>query len=611
MTSVRVRVKKEGLSDTSEAGPLRALEGVSQEAQKEELGGFAEQAPSVIPRLAMGGKKHRTALQRTSLEAGSCQLARDGNIAREDGMTRRMRRAGLMRIAGTASAVTFLILGGATAALGQAEAEPRTLSYMVDLNDRTDDQFHVHMLVSGLGPDNAILQFASTAPGTYQVMDIGRYVRDLHAFASDGTEVPVEQVSTNQWRLEDPAGVAEIRYSIAETWDTPVDEHPVYPMAGTSIEEDHVLINAHAVFAFPTGMQDAPIELRLEYPAEWKIGTALDTNADGTYLADDYDHFVDSPILLGRLSYASTEVTGVPVEIYTYSVTDRIESAQLLEAMDLILQASGEFLGELPVDRYTFLFHFEGQNPSAGAWEHSYSSEYVLPEGNLSERYGNMISDIAAHEFFHVVTPLHIHSEIIENFNFETPVPSEHVWLYEGVTEWASDAMQLRAGLKDPDRYLADQVQKIRSDEGFFDQDFSLSQLALTSYTAEGQSQYPNIYQRGAIVGSLLDLRLLKLSDGEYGLQELLLDLAERYGKSRPFPEDEFFDIVTEMTYPEIGEFFEAYVRGTEPLPLDEYFGWIGIALERREDGRAVRFVIDPEPSAEQRTLRDAWVSNP
>jgi len=523
-------------------------------------------------------------------------------------MRRWMQRPAVLGMAGAAA---LLILGHATEGLGQVTGETGVLSYAVDLNDRADDLFHVRMFVAGLGPDNAVLQFASTAPGTYQVMDIGRYVRDLHAFSSSGEEIPTEHTSTNQWRLEDPAAVAEIRYSIAETWDTAVDEHPIYPMCGTSIEDDHVLLNPHAVFPFPSGMQDAPIELRLEYPAGWQIGTPLHSDADGTFLADDYDQFVDSPILLGHLTHASTEVTGVPVEIYTYSVTGRIQSEQLLGAMDMVLQAAGEFLGELPVDRYTFLFHFEGQNPSAGAWEHSYSSEYVLPENDFSERYGRMISDIAAHEFFHVVTPLHIHSEIIENFNFETPVPSEHLWLYEGITEWASDAMQLRAGLKDPDRYLADQVQKIRSDEGFFDRDYSLSKLALTSYTPEGQAQYPNIYQRGAVVGDLLDLRLLKLSNGEYGLQQLLLDLEQRYGTSRPFPEADFFDIVTEMTYPEIGQFFEDYVRGTKPLPIDEYYGWIGVRLERREDGRAVRFVVDPEPSPEQRKLRDAWVSNP
>ena len=196
-------------------------------------------------------------------------------------MSGRVGRPGLTMIA-AAVMTALLTLGGATSALGQTGDGPATLSYEVDLNDRADDLFHVRMLVSDLGPDNAVLQFASTAPGTYQVMDIGRYVRKLDAFTASGTAVPVEQISTNQWRLSDPAAVAEIRYSIAETWDTPVDEHQVYPMAGTSIEEDHVLINAHAVFPFPEGMQDAPVELRLEYPTEWKIGTPLDAEEDGT-----------------------------------------------------------------------------------------------------------------------------------------------------------------------------------------------------------------------------------------------------------------------------------------------------------------------------------------
>ena len=196
-------------------------------------------------------------------------------------MPGRMRWVGLKWIVTATTAAALLVLGGTATARGQTADDEFALTYSVDLNDRADDLFHVRMLVSGLGPDNAILQFASTAPGTYQVMDIGRYVSELAAFGSDGAELGVEQISVNQWQLEDPAAVSEIRYSIAETWDTPVDEHPVYPMAGTSIEDDHVLINAHAVFPFPTGMQDAPIELRLEYPAEWEIGTPLDANDEG------------------------------------------------------------------------------------------------------------------------------------------------------------------------------------------------------------------------------------------------------------------------------------------------------------------------------------------
>ncbi len=59
-----------------------------------------------------------------------------------------------------------------------------------------------------------------------------------------------------------------------------------------------------------------------------------------------------------------------------------------------------------------------------------------------------------AHEFLHILTPLNLHSEIIQPFNFEVPTSSEHIWLYEGVTEWASDIMQMRGGLIGTDEYL-------------------------------------------------------------------------------------------------------------------------------------------------------------
>ena len=82
------------------------------------------------------------------------------------------------------------------------------------------------------------------------------------------------QVSVNQWRLGDPARVRTIRYSVTETWDSPLD-HPIYKMCGTSIETDQVLINPHAVIGYPEGLQAAPVRLRLAYPAAWRVGTAL------------------------------------------------------------------------------------------------------------------------------------------------------------------------------------------------------------------------------------------------------------------------------------------------------------------------------------------------
>ena len=488
----------------------------------------------------------------------------------------------------------------------EARAAPPALTYRVDLTQRADDQFRVTLAVSGLTAANAIYQFASTAPGTYQVMDIGRYVREFEALDAGGKPVPTERVSVNQWRLSDPARVRTIRYRMAETWDTPVTEHQVYLMCGTSLEADHALINPHAVIGYPAGMQATPVHLRLTYPRDWKIGTSLARDRAGEYVAANYDELVDSPILLGRLSEAHTTVTGVPVAIYTYSKTGQITSSQLLGAMNGMLQAAGHFLGKLPVDRYTFLYHFEDKG--AGAWEHSFSSEYVLPESPYTDSVGRQVTDIAAHEFFHVVTPLNIHSEIIERFNFVTPVPSRHLWLYEGTTEWAAHAMQLRAGLVTPEEYLETQIRKMRIDRQAFDSTWSLMKLALTSYSDSGQAQYGNIYMRGALTAGLLDIRLLELSHGERGLRDLVVELARRYGKRRAFPDSTFVDTVVAMTYPEVREFFARHVLDAQPLPIREYYARLGIALVADENGQPLRFEIDPDPTPEQLALREAWL---
>ncbi|MDX5481394.1 MAG: PDZ domain-containing protein [Hymenobacteraceae bacterium] len=447
-------------------------------------------------------------------------------------------------------------------------------TYSVNLHDRADDRFKVTLEVKGLKAENNIYQFAATAPGTYQTMDIGRYVREFRAYDKKGRELPVKQVSTNQWELGKPDKVRRITYQIAETWDTPVEDKKIYWMCGTSLEQDHAMINGQAVFGYVKGLQATPLRIKLEHPQEWLVGTALQADSKGYYTANSYDHVVDSPILLGTLTKAETEYNGTTIDIYTYSKTGKIKSEDLLQNMTSMLGAAHKFVVDFPVNRYTFLYHFEDM--SWGAWEHSYSSGYVMKEQELTPAYAQHLTDIAAHEFFHIITPLNIHSEIIEQFNFVEPTPSQHLWLYEGTTEWASDMMQLRGGLTDLPTYLQDQGEKLTMDDQM-DKNYSLLKLALTSYTPEGQQQYGNIYMRGAVTAALLDIRLLELSGGKRGLREVINELSKEYGPARAFPENEFFDLFTAKTYPEIGDFFNRYIKNAEPLPLAEYYGKLGI----------------------------------
>jgi predicted metalloprotease with PDZ domain len=450
------------------------------------------------------------------------------------------------------------------------------LTYTISLDPATDsDAFQVRLELPPLQKEQAVYQFAATAPGTYQVMDMGRFVRQFAAFDKKGRPLKVQQLSTNQWQLLQPEKTREIRYTIAETWDTPVREHKVYRMCGSSLENDHALLNGQTVLGYPQGWQARPLRIKLNYPAGWKVGSALTADAQGYYAARNYDHAVDSPFLLGRLTEASTMLGSTKVDLFCYSRTDQVQAEPLLQNMQQMLNAAQQFLVQLPVQRYTFLYHFDDQN--TGAWEHSYSSEYILREAPLTREFAASITSIAAHEFFHIVTPLNLHSEVIEQFNFVQPTGSEHLWLYEGATEWAAGMMQLRGGLLPLEEYLKQMSSKIAYDHLNADTTYSLSRLGLNSFSDEGQQQYNNIYQRGAVTAALLDLRLLELSGGKRGLREVILELTKRYGASKPFSEKTFFQDFTQLTYPEIGDFFARYVQQAQPLPLAEYYAKVGV----------------------------------
>ncbi|PKL82865.1 MAG: peptidase [Ignavibacteriae bacterium HGW-Ignavibacteriae-3] len=447
--------------------------------------------------------------------------------------------------------------------------------FSVNLNDRTDDLFKVTLMPEKLTGRDSIFQFASTAPGTYQTMDIGRYVRSLKAYDNNGTELSVKNISTNQWEIDNPSKIAKVVYTIADTWDNPVKENHLYAMCGTSLEDDHAVINGQAVFGYFHGHQHDPIEIKLDYPSDWSVGTALKKESNGIYTAANFDEVVDSPIMLGNLTKSSTNIENTTVDVYTYSKSGKINSDNIMLLLEDILSATSQFTQGLPVDKYTFLFHFE--NFSAGAWEHNYSSFYVFNDGELNDYMITELKSVAAHEFYHIITPLNIHSELISNFNYEKPTMSQHIWLYEGVTEWASDILQLRDYLITLGEFGKIIRAKLEAND-HFDQSISLTELSLRS--TEMQDQYPNIYMKGALVATLLDIRLLELSKGTKGLREIINQLYRDYGVHKAFSEKEFFDDFTNRTFPEIADFINRYIKGTEKLPVKDYFAKLGIGYE-------------------------------
>jgi predicted metalloprotease with PDZ domain len=152
---------------------------------------------------------------------------------------------------------------------------------------------------------------------------------------------------------------------------------------------------------------------------------------------------------------------------------------------------------------------------------------------------------------------------------------SKHLWLYEGSTEYYAHHCQVKYGLVTPEKFFEKMSQKILISTLYFNDTLQFTVMSKNALD-EKKHEYVNVYQKGALISMCLDLELLKLSGGKYGIQNLKENLLKKYGKDKPFEDEELFDVISEMTYPEIRNFFRDYVEGPNRLPYGKFLAYAG-----------------------------------
>lgn len=466
---------------------------------------------------------------------------------------------------------------------------PRTdkYQYHIDLTDVKDDKLAVNLIVPKFkktDKDEIFFYLPKIVPGTYSIYDFGRFVSEFQATDSLGKVLNVLKLDDNSWKIIGANKLYKITYKVEDTYDTQ-QKNFVFEPAGTNIEANqNFVINTHGFFGYLENMKRNGYELTFTKPQGFFGSTSLKTAATDEkkdrYDVPNYMELVDSPLMYSKPDTTVLNIGGAEILISVYSPNKVMDSKFVAQNVKETLEAQKEYLGgKLPIDRYAFIIYlFSGMSGSGamGALEHSYSSLYFLPEMNPTA-LAQTIRDVAAHEFFHIITPLNIHAEQIHDFDYINPQMSKHLWLYEGVVEYFAGHTQAKHGLMNLEEYLSVLRGKLVNAEGFLqDVPFTeMSEKCLDKY----KSQYGNVYEKGALIGLCLDIKLRQLSGGKYGLQNLMADLSKEYGKEKAFKDAELFDKIVQITgFLELKDFFNRYVAGAEALPISELLKSVGIS---------------------------------
>jgi predicted metalloprotease with PDZ domain len=223
-----------------------------------------------------------------------------------------------------------------------------------------------------------------------------------------------------------------------------------------------------------------------------------------------------------------------------------------------------------------------------GALEHPTATTVVLPEMMpLNELQKSMI-DVVSHEFFHIVTPLTIHSNEIQYFDYNAPKMSQHLWMYEGVTEYFANLVQVRDTLLSVAQFVSAMKQKLNESDMY--KNMSMTDMSKSVLTTEGQEQYLSVYSKGALIAFCLDIKMQELSGGKNSLRDVMMNLAKMYGPLKPFKDADLINNIVSFSDPSIRQFYEKYVIGKEDIPYGDYFAKLGINYE--ENVAAKRYVF-------------------
>lgn len=482
-------------------------------------------------------------------------------------------------------------------ATAQKKGTTPEVKVTIDLNNINNDRVLVTVFPPAFTGNEVIYHLPKTVPGTYSDDNYGKFIDNLQAFDKAGKELVTTKMDENSWKITNSKALAKITYLVNDTYDSESGKgyraggakEDVFSPSGTNIlEGKNFVINNHAFVGYfedKIQLTEIPYDLTILHPAKL-VGTTSLIDNDKSDTVDNfkgkrYFDLTDNPIMYCKPDFETFTVDGMEILFSVYSPTGVHSAKSLLPSLEKTMRAQKAFMGPINVNKkYTVLLYlsdyYKNDAKGYGALEHHTSTTVVFPEVMPKEALEEQLKDVVSHEFFHTITPLTVHSKEIQYFDYSNPKMSEHLWMYEGITEYFANLFQVNQGLIEPDEFYQRLDEKIKNAAALNDT-MPFTEMSKNVLVSPYKDQYVNVYEKGALIGMCIDIIIREKSNGERGVLDLMKRLAKEYGVNKPFNDNELFAKVTELTYPEVGEFLNKYVAGPTPIPYDVYFAKMGL----------------------------------
>ena len=447
-------------------------------------------------------------------------------------------------------------------------------------------------------PNEESLMMPVWTPGSYLVREFERHVQDFSVKDAAGNSLKWEKVNKNRWKIATGG---------SRDWHA---SYRVYAnelsVRTNELNSNHAFWNNGALLMYLDGFLKSHSTVRVLAPDVWKVATGLPAvpGQRNTFRAENFDVLYDSPFEVSAFKTIAFKVKGIDHRI-VIDGEGNYDPEKVRRDVQKIVETQVALMGgEIPYRDYTFILHLRAN--VSGGLEHANSSALGYSRFGFTERaerttsagpnqstptqvsYRSFLS-LVSHEFFHVWNVKRIRPDALGPFDYTQENYTKLLWVAEGVTDYFSDLVLLRAGFINDREFLSAlgrSIQILQNTPGRLVQSVEESSFdAWVKYYRQDENSINSqvsYYDKGAILGALLDLEIRKSSRGSKSLDDVMRYMyAEFYKKDRNYSPADFQKACETMAGSSLEEFFARYVRGREELDYQKAFGAVGLRLDK------------------------------
>lgn len=358
-----------------------------------------------------------------------------------------------MRLRTVGLALLPLAFAGAASA-----AASSTITVAVDATEIARRIIRIHLEIPA-APGPLALVYPKWIPGEHRPTGPIAGLAGL-SVQSSGKAVSWRRDADDMYtfHLEVPTGAR----SVQVTFDFVSSSVPQGFSAGTSASAQLAFVRWQHLVLYPKGARpsDLRVAARLTLPHAWIFGTALAVVRKSAQVVDfspvSLETLVDAPVLMGA-HFRTTDLSTAAGPAHSLHVAGDTPSAidlprDVVISYRRLIAESGALFGSRPYPQYQFLLALSDQVAHFGL-EHHQSSENRQRERTYLDDDLRLASvGLLPHELVHTWNGKHRRPTGLMTPDYQTPVRTELLWIYEGLTTYLGEVLTARSGLRSPEQ---------------------------------------------------------------------------------------------------------------------------------------------------------------